>query len=167
MERQSSSEEPYKVTFVHAFYSPHFCIPTYRAGPMGPARLRPVRYQVLVPRTWLSSLALLFCPQSSYPGGRLISPKHSPSDQTFTPCPSPLPTALIQTTPASLRLPGVFQLFLFTCAHQLGFSLVSLTFVSVHLSLPVRWLRFPHLLLFSIDPSLKACPQTASPTELC
>lgn len=41
-------------------------------------------------RTWLTSWARLFCPQSSCPGGRLLSPKHSSSDQTFMPRPSPL-----------------------------------------------------------------------------
>ena len=122
----------------------------------GLAGLGPGRYQVLVPRTcwtWLIS------PQSSCPGGRLMSPKHSLSDQTlhsFNTSPARRWGCRwpVSTCPVSLPLCPAARVA--PCV---------LTFVSFCASAPASPMALvapPSLILFSADPSLKACSYITS-----
>ena len=131
---------------------------------LGPAGLGPGRYLFGTQ----TSLTWLISPQSSCPGGRLTSPKHTSSDHVHT-SPSPLPTAFMRT---SLAQSGGCRWPVSPCAvslppgppAQVAPGVLSPLCLSVHLSLPVLWPDGPSV--SSSDPSLKACFHTASATRL-
>lgn len=130
-------------------------------------------HQAWVPHTYLAVfIVLAYLSSVQLPRWQTQSHQSLASAQSFVPAHEPL--RFIPHMP-STEAAGASQLvrclpFPSTCAHQpRSLPVSSPSCLSVHLHLPVPWPRAPcplFLLLFSADPSLKACPQTASPMQL-